>query len=744
MAPLRNILFNDHSKVKIEKIDPFLNESYQKFKNENNVDNDISDLVIDLNITHTKESASSKDFQLLKILGQGSFGKVFLVKKVGGSDDKKLYAMKVLKKATLKVRDRVRSKMERDILADIRHPFIVRLHYAFQTEGKLYLVLQFLKGGDLFTRLSKEIMFTEADVKFYLAELALALEHLHGLGIIYRDLKPENILLDVSGHLKLTDFGLSKESIFNDDRTFSFCGTVEYMAPEVVNRHGHGTAADWWSFAVLMFEMLTGTLPFHGKTRKDTMEMIMKAKLAMPTYLSEDAQSFLRCIFKRNPKNRLGYCGDGVIDLKKHEFFCDINWDNLYNLKNEPPFKPAINPADDAFCFDPEFTSKIPFNSPGVAISVSERTVFRGFSYVAPALQGATQKARPVTNVIPDGRILISDENLRTAKALGIKFKEFSSDYDLHELVGTGTFSKVYKCKHITSGKQYAVKVMDKAVNANPYEEIEIILRYSSHPNIVNVYDILEDNTSIYMVMEYLQGGELFDLITSKTTFTEYDVKEVIKCIVKTIAYLHKNRVVHRDVKPSNVLFLNSDLNLHELRIIDFGFARQMRADNGLLMTPCYTSNYVAPEVLTKQGHDSAADTWSIGIIMYTMLAGHSPFATLQTDSPEVIYERITKCKLAMEDGNWKVISNSAKNLLQKLLHCNPLKRISLDNVLKDAWMKIEKTDQININLNKNACEVMKDSVTATYKVLVDNKKTNLIPVNKAKLALRRNNNVVK
>ncbi|MGH0172050.1 UNVERIFIED_CONTAM: hypothetical protein FKN15_062346 [Acipenser sinensis] len=231
---------------------------------------------------------------------------VFLVRKTTPPDDKQLYAMKVLKKATLKVRDRVRTKMERDILADVNHPFVVKLHYAFQTEGKLYLILDFLRGGDLFTRLSKEVMFTEEDVKFYLAELALGLDHLHSVGIIYRDLKPENILLDEVGHIKLTDFGLSKEAIDHEKKAFSFCGTVEYMAPEVVNRQGHNHSADWWSYGVLMFEMLTGSLPFQGKDRKETMNLILKAKLGMPQFLSAEAQSLLRALFKRNPANRLG------------------------------------------------------------------------------------------------------------------------------------------------------------------------------------------------------------------------------------------------------------------------------------------------------------------------------------------------------------------------------------------------------------------------------------------------------
>lgn len=143
-----------------------------------------------------------------------------------------VFIWQVLKKATLKIKDRVRSTNERNILADVGHPFIVKLHYAFQTPGKLYLILDFLRGGDLFTRLSKEVMFTEEDVKFYLAELALALSHLHNIGIIYRDLKPENILLDQDGHIALTDFGLSKHPL-DGSKTYSFCGTVEYMAPEV-------------------------------------------------------------------------------------------------------------------------------------------------------------------------------------------------------------------------------------------------------------------------------------------------------------------------------------------------------------------------------------------------------------------------------------------------------------------------------------------------------------------------------
>lgn len=220
-------------------------------------------------------------------------------------------------------------------------------------------------------------MFTEEDVKFYLAELALALNHLHTIGIIYRDLKPENILLDSEGHIALTDFGLSKLPL-EEGKAYSFCGTVEYMAPEVVNRKGHSFAADWWSFGVLMFEMLTGRLPFQGTTRKDTMTQILKAKLGMPANLSTEAQSLLRALFKRNPVNRLGAGTDGVEGLKRHEFFATIDWDALFLKKIKPPFKPAVSGPDDAFYFDSEFTSKTPRDSPGVPASANAHELFKG------------------------------------------------------------------------------------------------------------------------------------------------------------------------------------------------------------------------------------------------------------------------------------------------------------------------------------------------------------------------------
>ncbi|XP_027959042.1 ribosomal protein S6 kinase alpha-2 isoform X5 [Eumetopias jubatus] len=640
--------------------------------------------------------------------------------------------MKVLKKATLKVRDRVRSKMERDILAEVNHPFIVKLHYvlllectalqparvlgppgmptlppstAFQTEGKLYLILDFLRGGDLFSRLSKEVMFTEEDVKFYLAELALALDHLHGLGIIYRDLKPENILLDEEGHIKITDFGLSKEAIDHDKRAYSFCGTIEYMAPEVVNRRGHTQSADWWSFGVLMFEMLTGSLPFQGKDRKETMALILKAKLGMPQFLSMEAQSLLRALFKRNPCNRLGAGIDGVEEIKRHPFFVTIDWNKLYRKEIKPPFKPAVGRPEDTFHFDPEFTARTPTDSPGVPPSANAHHLFRGFSFVASSLvQEPSQQDLHKATVHP------------IVQQLHGNSIHFTDGYEIKEDIGVGSYSVCKRCVHKATEAEYAVKIIDKS-KRDPSEEIEILLRYGQHPNIITLKDVYDDGKFVYLVMELMRGGELLDRILRQRYFSEREASDVLCTITKTMDYLHSQGVVHRDLKPSNILYMDESGNPESIRICDFGFAKQLRAENGLLMTPCYTANFVAPEVLKRQGYDAACDIWSLGTLLYTMLAGFTPFANGPDDTPEEILARIGSGKYALSGGNWDSISDAAKDVVSKMLHVDPHQRLTAVQVLKHPW--IVNREYLSQNqLSRQDVHLVKGAMAATYLAL--------------------------
>ncbi|XP_040574880.1 ribosomal protein S6 kinase beta-1 [Lepeophtheirus salmonis] len=335
------------------------------------------------------KAAGTSDFELRRVLGKGGYGKVFQVCKVTGEDTGKIFAMKVLKKATIvrNQKETAHTKAERNILEAVKHPFIVDLLYAFQTKGKLYLILEFCSGGELFTHLDREGIFMEEKACFYVAEIILALEHLHHQGIIYRDLKPENILLDAQGHVKLTDFGLCKESIVGNSVTHTFCGTIEYMAPEILTRSGHAKEVDWWSLGALMYDMLTGAPPFTAENRKKTVERILRGRLLLPPYITPDAKDLIKKLLKRQVTCRLGYGPTDAKCIRHHPFFKLIDWGDVINRKLEPPFKPSLVGDEDVSQFDSKFTKQTPVDSPcTTSLSESVNLMFQGFTYVAPSV----------------------------------------------------------------------------------------------------------------------------------------------------------------------------------------------------------------------------------------------------------------------------------------------------------------------------------------------------------------------
>lgn len=216
-------------------------------------------------ISNAEEIVGPGSFSVIKLIGKGSFGEVYLVSK---SNSKKLYAMKVLRKSQIMAQNLIKYALtERNVLTIAHHPFIVKLNYAFQTNDLMFLILDYAPGGDLGEYLQREKKFTEERTKFYLSEIILALEYLHQKGIIFRDLKPDNVVVEESGHILLTDFGLSKEGINDNEAAKSFCGSVAYLAPEILKRSGHGRSVDWYLFGVLMYELLVGNPPYFSKSR---------------------------------------------------------------------------------------------------------------------------------------------------------------------------------------------------------------------------------------------------------------------------------------------------------------------------------------------------------------------------------------------------------------------------------------------------------------------------------------------
>ena len=300
------------------------------------------------------------DFKILKTLGKGAFGKVLLVH---NEELNKYFAMKILKKDFIKKNKQIaHTKVERKILEKIDYPFIAQLFYAFQNKEKLYMITEYMPGGEMFYHLHKEQYFKESKAKFYICEIILAIEHLHKNNIIYRDLKPENILLDENGHIKLTDFGLSKiVNDINKDRTFTICGTPEYVAPEVLTGKGYNKSVDWWSLGIVLYEMLCGYSPFREDRERIDIEIYFKP-IHHDNLISDIAFDLINKLIEPNCEKRLGYGIMDSIEIKNHVFFKDINWKKVERKEIEPEYKPVLKKPGDVSNFDTIFTDMDPYS----------------------------------------------------------------------------------------------------------------------------------------------------------------------------------------------------------------------------------------------------------------------------------------------------------------------------------------------------------------------------------------------
>ncbi len=290
-----------------------------------------------------------QEFEALKTVGLGSFGRVRLCQH---KKTNKVYVMKILKKSEIikqKQVDHVYS--EYNILSVINHPFIVQLiGLNFEDPKYLYLILEYIQGGELFTLLRSVTKFPIEQAKFYIAHIITIFEYLHSKNIIYRDLKPENILINKNGYLKLTDFGFAK--YLNNEKTYTLCGTPEYLAPEIILNKGHGKAVDWWTMGILLFEMLVGIDPFSDDDPTKTYQKIVKGKIHYPKDINKDAKSLIKHLLTGDVTKRYGCLKNGVKDILNHRFFNGFDWKSFVFLKMEPPYKPPVKSDSDTSNFE--------------------------------------------------------------------------------------------------------------------------------------------------------------------------------------------------------------------------------------------------------------------------------------------------------------------------------------------------------------------------------------------------------
>ncbi|KAH7100378.1 hypothetical protein BKA62DRAFT_771645 [Auriculariales sp. MPI-PUGE-AT-0066] len=325
-----------------------------------------------------KRKVGLDDFNFLAVLGKGNFGKVMLAEEKTTS---RLWAIKVLKKEFIIDNDEVEStRSEKRVFlaaARERHPFLLDLHSCFQTETRVYFVMEYVSGGDLMLHIQKQ-QFTVKQAKFYASEVCLALEYFHANGIIYRDLKLDNILLTLDGHVKVADYGLCKEEMGWGKTTSTFCGTPEFMAPEILLEQRYGLAVDWWAFGVLMYEMLLGQSPFRGDDEDEIFDAILEDEPLYPITMPRDA------LLTRDPSRRLGSTKSDAEEIKRHPFFKDVNWDDILHKRVPPTYFPKITSASDTSNFDQEFTREQPTLTPVHGqLNARDQAEFEGFSWVA-------------------------------------------------------------------------------------------------------------------------------------------------------------------------------------------------------------------------------------------------------------------------------------------------------------------------------------------------------------------------
>ena len=341
-------------------------------------------------------------FNFLAVLGKGNFGKVMLAET---KSSKKLYAIKVLKKEFIIENDEVEStKSEKRVFLIAnkeRHPFLLNLHACFQTETRVYFVMEYISGGDLMLHIQRG-QFGLKRAQFYAAEVCLALKYFHENGVIYRDLKLDNILLTLDGHIKIADYGLCKEDMWYGSNTSTFCGTPEFMAPEILLDKRYGRAVDWWAFGVLIYQMLLQQSPFRGEDEDEIYDAILADEPLYPIHMPRDSVSILQKLLTREPDQRLGSGPTDAQEIMSHAFFKGVNWDDIYNKRLPAPFKPTVKNEKDTSNFDSEFTSVTPVLTPvqsgtlqslvksvacllisALVLSPAHQEEFRGFSYSA-------------------------------------------------------------------------------------------------------------------------------------------------------------------------------------------------------------------------------------------------------------------------------------------------------------------------------------------------------------------------
>jgi len=547
----------------------------------------------------------------------------------------------------------------------IRHPNVIQLCETFDSHEYLYIVTELATGGELFDIIAERAGFTEDDAKQIVGQLVLAMRYLHGKGIVHRDLKPENLLMsDTSPNafLKIADFGMSKVIDANCLMATS-CGTPTYVAPEILQAKGYDEAVDMWSVGVITFILLAGYPPFYTDDPADLAELfdqILSADFEFDedywAHISDEAKDFVKSLLVVNPSERMSA--------------------KLATL--HPWVKASVERAElKASSHD---FSQSPVPKPRSATMPPTRVAAALKRYNSRQKDMCALSKEPSFQVIP-----------------------IEAKYTLGKAIGKGAHSEVRIAKLKGTGEEFAVKILDLGVlqqeGGRMQREIAII-KNIRHPNIIYLKETFSDSRYLYLVTELAKGGELFEQIALKVSYSEADAVPMVKQMTSALALLHKHRIIHRSIKPENILLSSSDDNA-AIKISDFAMARVMSTSSLMATASETTPTYTAPEVLEGNPFSTAVDMWSLGVVTFILLAGYPPFYTENIDDVAELHRQITTADYDFHEDYWGNISKDAKDFISKLLVVDPNKRLSAEDGLKHPWLQQKNTKPLKKTLER-------------------------------------------
>eukprot|EP00913_Durusdinium_trenchii_P028895 g27092.t1 len=636
------------------------------------------------------------DFEMVRTLGCGSFGRVRFAKYKPERPVKFMKKHEIIK---LKQVDHINN--EKRLMAQISYPFIVNMmgyakdllwgewtEWANETHF-VYIIMECISGGELFTHLRRARKFSDEQSKFYglqaWSETAAAFAHIHGKNIIHRDLKPENILLCPNGYSKLTDFGFAK-IVEPGTRTYTLCGTPEYIAPEVLLNKGHGKPVDWWTLGILIYEMICGQPPFCDEDPMGIYQKILAGKVYFPKYFDKNAKSLVKKLLVADLSKRFGNLKDGAADILQNKWFSTYELPKLEALEYPAPYKPAMKDENDISNFEePSFRIFLLLSVVGPRTPLVRRTpssIGRPISWMIwMRLPESAQEVQAVRNTARCCMVALKSRSTGGPMAKQVQLQ----DFEMVRTLGCGSFGRVRFAKYKPErpgrgGRRRAAgrgeprrHEIIKLKQVDHINNEKRLMAQISYPFIVNMMGYakegrgfgsnMQDDHFVYIIMECISGGELFTHLRRARKFSDEQSKFYGLQTAAAFAHIHGKNIIHRDLKPENILLCPNGYS----KLTDFGFAKIVEPGTRTY-TLCGTPEYIAPEVLLNKGHGKPVDWWTLGILVYEMICGQPPFCD---EDPMGIYQKILAGKVYFP----KYFDKNAKSLVKKLLVADLSKR---------------------------------------------------------------------